>query len=68
MLYKQLMLNPAVDDGEAQAISMAYFRQAILIIDEKRDGAVWNIARDLGIDCKSSEEFWDMYNPRLPGL
>ena len=68
ILYKQLILNPAVDDGEAQAISMAHSRKAILIIDEKRDGVVWNIAQNLGVDCISSEEFWNRYNPRLPGF
>ncbi len=67
-LYKQLILNPAVDDGEAQAIAIAYHRGTALIIDEKRNGVVWNIARNLGIECVSSEEFWNVYNPHLPGF
>ena len=67
-LYRQLILNPAVDDGEAQAIAMAYYRNAVLVIDEKRNGEVWRIAQSYGISCVESEEFFDKIKPRLPGF
>jgi predicted nucleic acid-binding protein len=67
-LYKQLILNPAVDDGEAQAISIAHFRKATLVIDEKKNGVVWAVANSLQVDCIDSDTFWNKLHPRLPGL
>jgi len=67
-LYRKLILHPAVDDGEAQAIAMAYHRGAVLVIDEKKGGQVWGIAQSYGVKCISSEEFWDEIHPRLPGF
>lgn len=68
ILYKKLILNPAIDDGEAQAISIAYFRKATLVIDEKKGGVVWNIAENYKVKCITSDTFWDTLNPRLPGI
>jgi predicted nucleic acid-binding protein len=67
-LYRLLILNPAIDDGEAQAISMAHYRQATLVIDEKRDGTVWKIAESYGIKCITSDGLWTTIFPRLPGI
>lgn len=67
-LYRRLVLHPGVDDGEAQAIAMARNRGATLVIDEKKNGQVWNIAESHGIRCISSAEFLNEIKPRLPGL
>lgn len=67
-LYRELILNPAVDDGEAQAMAMAYYRSAALVIDEKKTGELWRIAQSYGITCITSEEFFNKMKPRLPGI
>ena len=67
-MYRKLILNPAVDDGEAQAIAMAHYRNATLVIDEKKYGEVWRIAQSYDIKCITSEEFINIISPRLPGL
>ena len=67
-LYKSLILNPAVDDGEAQAMTLAYYRNATLVIDEKKQGEVWRIAQSYGIHCITSDEYWDIICPKLPGF
>ena len=67
-LYRELILNPAVDDGEAQAMAVAYYRDATLVIDEKKTGEVWRIARSYGIPCITSEDLWNKIHPRLPGF
>lgn len=67
-LYRRLILHPAVDDGEAQAIAVAYYRKAALVIDEKKGGEVWKIAQRYGIKCIDSEKFWNKLSPKLPGF
>jgi predicted nucleic acid-binding protein len=67
-LYKKLILNPAIDDGEAQAISIAHFRKATLVIDEKKGGVVWTVAESYQVICITSDTFWNTLHPRLPGL
>lgn len=67
-LYRELILNPAVDDGEAQAIAIAYYRNAVLVIDERKTGEVWRIAQSYSIKCMTSEEFFNKIRPRLPGF
>ncbi|MEW6669797.1 MAG: hypothetical protein AB1512_31695 [Thermodesulfobacteriota bacterium] len=67
-LFRELILNPPVDDGEAQAIAMAYYRKAVLVMDERETGEVWRLAQRYGIKCMTSQEFFNRINPRLPGL
>ena len=67
-LYRKLILNPAVDDGEAQAIAIAHYRKAVLIIDEKKNGEVWRVAESYNIECITSEEFINKIFPHLPGF
>jgi predicted nucleic acid-binding protein len=67
-LYRELILNPAADDGEAQAIAMAYYRGAVLVIDEKKTGELWRISQSYSITCVTSEELFNKIKPRLPGL
>ena len=68
LLYRKLILHPSVDDGEAQAIAMAFCRKKTLVIDEKRKGQVWEIAESYGIRCIDSEQFLNEIKPRFPGL
>ena len=67
-LYRELILHPAIDDGEAQAIAIAYYRGAVLVIDEKQIGEVWKIAQSYGITCITSAELLNTIKPRLPGI
>lgn len=67
-LYYELIMHPAIGDGEGAAIAMAYYRNEVLVIDEKKTGEVWKIAQSYGITCMVSEEFFNKMKPRLPGL
>jgi predicted nucleic acid-binding protein len=66
LLYRKLVINPAVDDGEAQAIAMAFYRKKTLVIDEKKNGQVWKIAESYGIRCIDSKQFLNEIKPQLP--
>lgn len=68
LIFRKLILYPAVDDGEAQAIAMAYCRKKTLVIDEKRNGQVWKIAERFGIRCIDSKQFLGEVKPKFSEL
>jgi len=68
LVFRKLVLHPAVDDGEAQAIAMAYCRNKTLVIDEKKNGQVWNIAESFGIRCIDSKQFLKEIKPKFPNI
>ena len=44
------------------------FTTLIKVIDEKKNGQVWEIAESYGIRCVDSEQFLNEIKPRFPGL